>query len=814
MGIPRNILSSSLLLAALLSGIIALGVPKTAAAVSGSEFNAGRIIDDSIFFDSGTMTVADIQNFLNAKVPTCDTQGSQIYSGSTTRGTYGTSRGYPPPYTCLKSFSESVPARAPETGLCNGIAGGNKTSAQIVYEVAQSCGVNPRILLVMLQKEQGLVTDDWPWSIQYRSATGYGCPDTAPCDSDYYGFFNQVYVAARAFKYYAAHPADFNYRAGHDNFILYNPNTACGGANVFIQNQATANLYIYTPYQPNQAALNNLNGLGDSCSSYGIRNFWTMFHDWFGYTNGPGYEFVDAINPPSIILPNDVVHADIRIRNRTGTTWYGDGHVPAGQHAMRLAMFGYQNNPYGNPADPNWLGTRNQLRMQESSVPDGGVATFNLTYKAPFGQVNGYFGQFVPVFDGAGFLPYIGLSFTTSTPTPVYGYSLVSSTGINATLPTNFTQAASYTVKNTGNIVWWNESNKPIGAAPLRLFTVGPSYHTSVFYDSSSWLANNQVALTNGRVWPGEQGTFNFNIKTPAANGTAGEWFGLMLDGATPYPYDTQLSWIMNVADYSFTPVSTDIPAQLVQGQKYTAKVIVKNTGVGTWYADGNTPQGTNPVRLMTAGYRPYPLANTDSSMWIGNNQVKMTTAQVAPGQNAEFDFDIIAPYTAVASNFNDFRIVLDGLMIMPGSIQAPTTVPARSGSYTTVTGGVYPALTPLSPGQVATGKLVVKNNTNFVWYSDSGKPSFFRGGSLRIVMNNPYYRASPFGNLADTAWLNTTNQITMSTPVVNPGENAEFTYTWKAPATPGSYTDHFGLVLDGYQILPDIGMQIVTKVQ
>jgi hypothetical protein len=169
--------------------------------------------------------------------------------------------------------------------LCKGsISSGIKTGAQIIYDVSQACGINPQVLIVLLQKEQSLITDDWPWSIQYRSATGYGCPDTAPCDSEYYGFFNQVYQAAKAFRRYEANPNGYNYKANRNNFILYNPNSACGGSNIFIQNQATANLYIYTPYQPNSAALNNLYGTGDSCSAYGNRNFWRMFNDWFGST--------------------------------------------------------------------------------------------------------------------------------------------------------------------------------------------------------------------------------------------------------------------------------------------------------------------------------------------------------------------------------------------------------------------------------------------------------------------------------------------------------------------------------------------------
>ncbi|MBC7404826.1 MAG: hypothetical protein H7252_03970 [Cytophaga sp.] len=53
-----------------------------------------------------------------------------------------------------------------------------------------------------------------------------------------------------------------------------------------MENQATAGLYNYTPYQPNTAALANLYGTGDSCSAYGNRNFWRMFYDWFGSTTG------------------------------------------------------------------------------------------------------------------------------------------------------------------------------------------------------------------------------------------------------------------------------------------------------------------------------------------------------------------------------------------------------------------------------------------------------------------------------------------------------------------------------------------------
>jgi hypothetical protein len=236
-----------------------------AAAVTGSQFNAARIIDDDVFFNANTMNPGDIQNFLNAKVGACRAG-----------------------YTCLKNYQQGIPSVGGDA-YCNGIGGGTKSAADIIFNVAQACGINPQSLIVLLEKEQSLITDDWPTDNQYKIAMGYGCPDTAACDSQYYGFFNQVYNAGRQMKRYTRQPQLFNYAAGRTSFIQYNPNAGCSGTNVGIQTPATAALYNYTPYQPNPAALANLYGLGDGCSAYGNRNFWRIFNDWFGGTQGDGY---------------------------------------------------------------------------------------------------------------------------------------------------------------------------------------------------------------------------------------------------------------------------------------------------------------------------------------------------------------------------------------------------------------------------------------------------------------------------------------------------------------------------------------------
>jgi hypothetical protein len=280
------LVTASLLLIPLASSILS----PSASALSGSQFQADRIIDDAIFYNGNSMNSGEIQTFLNAKMPACDTNGTKMYNGSQTRAQWAAANGKPqPPYTCLKDFRQDHGAKS-NSGLCDPIsAQTNRTAAQIIDDVSRACKVSQKALIVMLQKEQSLVTDDWPWPVQYQKAMGYYCPDDPNnpgwCHPDYAGFFNQVYNAARQFNSYKLYPQDYNHAVGRTSFVAHQANAPhCSGTNLNMQNAATAGLYNYTPYQPNAAALNNLYGTGDACSAYGNRNFWRMFNDWFGTT--------------------------------------------------------------------------------------------------------------------------------------------------------------------------------------------------------------------------------------------------------------------------------------------------------------------------------------------------------------------------------------------------------------------------------------------------------------------------------------------------------------------------------------------------
>ncbi|WIB59081.1 hypothetical protein DEJ13_11505 [Curtobacterium sp. MCLR17_007] len=258
-------LTAVVAVAAALSAFTVVTDDQPASAATASGFDPGNIISDANFYNANALTAAQVQYFLDQKVPTCR-------SGSGP--------------ACLRNYTQNTRAIGAVAGRCSAIGGGTMTGAQIIDGVARACNISQKVLLVLLEKEQGLITSSAPSSYKYTHATGFACPDTAPCDPAYNGFFAQVYAAGLQFQRYKASPNSWGYQAGRTNTILYNPSASCGTKQVYIQNQATAALYIYTPYVPNQAAMNNLYGTGDGCSAYGNRNFWRMYTDWFGSTTG------------------------------------------------------------------------------------------------------------------------------------------------------------------------------------------------------------------------------------------------------------------------------------------------------------------------------------------------------------------------------------------------------------------------------------------------------------------------------------------------------------------------------------------------
>lgn len=164
-----------------------------------ANFNADYVISDLDMTNYNSWNQQDIQNFLLSKPGTLDT--------------------YVDPKTKM-------------------------LASQIIYIASQSHHINPKYLVVLLQKEQSLIENSSPLEKAYDWATGYAicdnCSKSDPKLQRFKGFTTQVNSAAYQTRYYFEEPGRFTYKKGQTHTI--------DGQRVTIQNQATANLYNYTPH--------------------------------------------------------------------------------------------------------------------------------------------------------------------------------------------------------------------------------------------------------------------------------------------------------------------------------------------------------------------------------------------------------------------------------------------------------------------------------------------------------------------------------------------------------------------------------------
>lgn len=165
-------------------------------------FNPHYIVSDDALFDTNAMTLRDVQRFLDTRAGT------------------------------LKYY------------LAVDTDGGMRTAAEIIWRAAQNYRINPKYILTTLQKEQSLIDDPRPSQDQYDWAMGFGICDS--CDKNhsglqqYRGFAAQVDRAAWRNRYYVERPEEFTYAP--QKMIITD------GVPVTPVNQATSNLYNYTPH--------------------------------------------------------------------------------------------------------------------------------------------------------------------------------------------------------------------------------------------------------------------------------------------------------------------------------------------------------------------------------------------------------------------------------------------------------------------------------------------------------------------------------------------------------------------------------------
>lgn len=223
----------------LLAGLICL--PGLTHAQSG--FNPSMIISDTEIQNFTSWDKSDIQKFLDSK-------GSYLRTG--------------------KYISAS---------------GALKSATDIIYDASRAYQINPKFLLVTLQKEQSLITDDSPSQRQLDWATGYavcdGCYLSHPNVQKFKGFGKQVDSAAGIIRWYYQN---------QDNPIVKKKDVPIliDNTRVTPASWATAFMYTYTPHL------------------HGNANFWRIWNTWFDqtYPNGTILKLATASTTEYWVIEN------------------------------------------------------------------------------------------------------------------------------------------------------------------------------------------------------------------------------------------------------------------------------------------------------------------------------------------------------------------------------------------------------------------------------------------------------------------------------------------------------------------------------
>ncbi len=151
------------------------------------------------------------------------------------------------------------------TYVTEDVDGKRHYASDIIWRAAQRNGISPRVILVMLQKEQSLVTDPSPTEDQLNWAMGYGvcdnCTHDDPAIQRFSGFAKQVNSATLQLS--QGYLADLT--AIGETIMGFSPGDPIeiDGTTIVPANNATAALYTYTPHL------------------HGNENFVTLWHRWF-----------------------------------------------------------------------------------------------------------------------------------------------------------------------------------------------------------------------------------------------------------------------------------------------------------------------------------------------------------------------------------------------------------------------------------------------------------------------------------------------------------------------------------------------------
>lgn len=220
-------------------------------------------------------------------------------------------------------------------------------AADIIWRAAQQHNINPKFLLVLLQKEQSLIEDEDPTQKQLDWAAGYGicdyCSMSDPTLDRWKGFGKQVNSASLQFiEGYLGDIERYGKTAGR-----YGPGVTVtiDGESVTPMNAATAAMYAYTPHLP------------------GNENFVTIWNRWFG-REYPSGSLLQAVGEDGVWLIERGYRRPITSASALSSRFNSDLIIP-------VSMTVLEQFPIGTPISfPNYSLLRDETGKISLLVDD------------------------------------------------------------------------------------------------------------------------------------------------------------------------------------------------------------------------------------------------------------------------------------------------------------------------------------------------------------------------------------------------------------------------------------------------------------
>ncbi len=669
-----------------------------------ADFNPNRVIDDSVFDNVNSMSINDINSFLNSFPSSCISTNNGFSSPDPTG--YSPSSGY--------------------------TYGGNVSGGQVIYDAAQAYHLNPQVILATLQKESSVVTGTASYHCDYiNTAMGYGCPDSGSCPTNpatMSGFSKQVIHATWLFKFgqqrslgntgwnvqannfpqsgdhwdnsddpptcYGGPMTEGNLSRGCGQAVThYDGYTSIDGSTVHMDTGGTAALYWYTPHFS------------------GNQHFVTIFEQTFnfGSTTSAEAQFAGESNFPTVFAGQSSA-AYLKYKNVSSVPWYDDTTASgAGAHPLHLATTGPINR--GSAFGSTWpLNNRpafnfahvyeangTTLAANQHVAQPGQIVEFDFTFTIPAGWGAGYYQEFFqPVLEGAsnwnlGGVAWLGVTVQV----PTYNASFVGESNF-PTITAGQSSAAYLKYKNVGNVPWYDDTTAPgAGVKPVHLAGSNPVNRGSAFASGSWYMANrpnntfSHVYESNGTTLaanqhvaqPGQIVEFDFTFTIPAGwgSGSYQEYFRPLLDGAPNWNMNGE-AWLrvtVNAQHYAANWAGQSSYPSIPRGSSAAAYFRYKNVGNVPWYDDTTASAAhTPPVHLATSSpvnrnstfasnswYLANRPNNTFSHVYEPDGTTLASNQHVAqPGQIVEFDFTFTAASNAVLGTTQEaFQPVLEG---------------------------------------------------------------------------------------------------------------------------------------------------------